>query len=120
MDLPPYDHRRIDLRSLAMHRAIAGKLLAGDLRPIKIGLRNIEHWTPTAGRSIPYLVQWREILSKPPEEIAALIVEDSEKMAALRQASPFAGALTPKERWRIYDAYPVGTHHSGFRDHQRR
>jgi hypothetical protein len=113
MELSPHDHRRIDLRSLAMHRAIAAKLLAGDLSPIEIGLRNLDRWTPTAGRSTHYLDQGREILIKPPKEIAALIVEESERMTALRQASPFAGALTPKERWRIYDAYSTGTHHSG-------
>ena len=31
--------------------------------------------------------------------------EDSEPMRALRQATPFAGILTPTERWAIYDEF---------------
>ncbi len=31
--------------------------------------------------------------------------EDSEPMRALRQATPFAGILTPNERWAIYDDF---------------
>jgi len=40
-------------------------------------------------------------------------VEDSEKMTAMRQAGPFAGVLSPKERWEIYDAFAVGTSDTG-------
>ena len=30
------------------------------------------------------------------------MVEESERMTAMRQTSPFAGLLTPRERWAIY------------------
>lgn len=29
-------------------------------------------------------------------------------MPAMRQNSPFAGVLTPKERWAIYDEFAAG------------
>jgi hypothetical protein len=40
---------------------------------------------------------------------AAAMVEESERMTAMRQANPFAGILTPRERWAIYDQFPSGT-----------
>ena len=101
-----------------MHRAIAVKLRQGP-EPIEIARRNLDRWAPTAGRSRPYLEQWRAILELPPDEIAALIEEDSERMTALRQSNPFAGVLTPRERWRIYDAFAIGTYHQSVGDDSR-
>ena len=99
-----------------MHRAIAAKLRCG-LEPIEIAIRNLDRWAPSANHSAPYLEQWRKILALPVEEIAALLEEDSERMAALRQASPFAGVLSPQERWSIYDTFAIGTYHPGSGDH---
>ena len=96
-------HARIDARSLAMHRAIAAKLIA-EPGLLAIAQDNIERWTATAGRSQPYLDAWRELLAKPTAELAARIQEDSEMMRSMRQTSPFAGVLSPRERWEIYDA----------------
>jgi hypothetical protein len=105
-------HGRIDARSLAMHRAIAAKLRASP-ELLSIATDNLRRWQGTAGRSQPYLTAWAEILARPAEEVLDLIQQDSESMRAMRQASPFAGVLSPKERWAIYDAYAVGTYHSG-------
>lgn len=87
-----------------MHRAIAVKLRT---TPELLGIAhdNLRNWTATAGRSQPYLEAWRELLSRPLAELLHLIEEDSESMRALRQSSPFAGVLSPKERWEIYDAF---------------
>jgi len=41
-----------------------------------------------------------------------LVQEDRETMRAMRQSSPFAGVLLPKERWEIYDAFAVGARDS--------
>ncbi len=100
-------HQRIDRRSLALHRAIADKLRA-DPTLLSIAVENIERWSQTAGRSQPYWDAWREILQLPLPEILELLVEDSGRMAAMRQATPFAGVLTPAERWAIYDAFAEG------------
>ena len=103
-------HRRIDARSLALHRAIAGKLRAN---PPLIGIahQNLDRWSAASGRSQPYWDAWREILSRPLEEILSVMVEDSEKMTAMRQAiarisssseaRPFwALSPTPRRSWR--------------------
>lgn len=100
-------HERIDSRSLAMHRAIAVKLRASpDL--LAIAHDNLRRWPDSAGRSQPYLDDWAEVLARPIEELLVLIQEDSESMRAMRQASPFARVLSPKERWEIYDTFAVG------------
>ena len=105
-------HARVDARSLAMHRAIAAKLIA-DPRLLDVARDNIERWSATAGRSQPYLDAWRKLLSSPLLELATIIQEDSELMRAMRQTSPFAGVLSPRERWEIYDTFAVGTSDPG-------
>ena len=97
-------HRRIDARSLAMHRAIAAKLRA-DPSLLAIAHDNLERWSKERGRSQPYWDAWREILKRPLEEVLAIMVEDSERMTAMRQSNPFPGILTPQERWAIYDQF---------------
>jgi hypothetical protein len=64
-------------------------------------------------RSQRYFEQWQRILAKPFDELLATIVQDSEQMTAMRQCTPFAGVLTPRERWSIYDAFAAGTRDSG-------
>jgi hypothetical protein len=98
-------HWRIDRRSLALHRAIADKLRE-DPALLDVARDNLDRWSRAAGHSQPYWDAWREILDHPIEEVLDLIVEDSEKMTAMRQASPFAGVLSPTERWAIYERFP--------------
>lgn len=99
-------HQRIDRRSLEMHRAIASKLRA---HPALLGIavENLDRWSASAGRSQPYFEAWREILSRPLHEVLALLEEDSERMNAMRQATPFAGVLEPEERWAIYSQFEL-------------
>jgi predicted NAD/FAD-dependent oxidoreductase len=94
-------HQRIGQRSLAMHRAIADKLRANPAL-IEIARANLKHWSLAQPRSKTYWDAWAEILSRPLPEILDVLVEESEKMNALRQTSPFAGVLEPAERWAIY------------------
>lgn len=108
--MPPgcFGHDRIERRSLALHRAIAAKLRQ-DPGLLSIAFDNLNRWSQTAGRSQPYLDTWREILAQPLEPLLQQIVEDSPRMTDLRQSSPFAGVLHPKERWHIYDTFESGT-----------
>lgn len=95
-----------------MHRAIAAKLrVTPEL--LAIAHDNIRRWSATAGRSQPYLDAWKQLLAKPLEELLELMVQDTEQMRAMRQTAPFAGVLTPKERWAIYDAFATGACDSG-------
>jgi len=100
-------HQRIDRRSLALHRAIAAKLLANP-ELLEIARANLDRWSLAGGRSQPYWDAWREILKRPLPELLQLIVEESERMTAMRQATPFAGVLEPAERWAIYAEFEQG------------
>ena len=100
-------HERIDQRSLALHRAIAEKLRADPSR-VEVARENLDRWSQRSGRSQPYLDAWRALLSHPIEELLTSIVEESERMTALRQATPFAGVLSPAERWAIYARFERG------------
>lgn len=95
-----------------MHRAIAAKLLATP-GLVAIAHDNLTRWKVSAGRSKPYSDAWVELLAKPIGDLAALIQQDNDFMRAMRQNSPFAGILSPRERWEIYDAFAVGASDSG-------
>jgi hypothetical protein len=107
MGLSLQGHGRIDRRSLALHRAIAEKLRANPTL-LAIAHDNLDRWSLVGGRSQPYWDAWREILDRPLGEVLDLMLEDNERMTALRQATPFAGILTPKERWAIYERFGQG------------
>jgi len=102
---------RLERRSLELHRAIAAKLRAQP-ELLAIAHENIQRWSAQGGRSQPYLDTWRVILERPLEEILQVIAEDSPRMTSLRQSSPFAGVLDPRERWHVYDTFEFGTHHT--------
>lgn len=110
-------HDRIERRSLELHRAIAAKLRTN---PELLGIArdNLDRWSQARGRSQPYLNTWREILDRPLDEILRLIVEDTPRMTELRQSTPFAGVLEPRERWKVYDTFESGTHHSSSGNHR--
>jgi hypothetical protein len=101
MSVPLRGHQRIDRRSLELHRAIAAKLRT---HPELIGIArdNLARWSANESRSQPYWDAWREILERPLEEVLELLEEESERMTAMRQATPFAGVLEPAERWAVY------------------
>jgi hypothetical protein len=102
----PYsDHRRADLRSLAMHTLIARKL-ARTPGLIAEARANLKRWGERWGDDTPaWLEEWQAILERPWMEVAAFITELSPRATRLRQSSPFVGVLTPQERKRIYDAF---------------
>ena len=99
------DHRILDARSLTMHCRIARKI---DANPalLEIPKRNLKRWRQNrAGPIAMYLCEWQQILNKPWPEVAAFITSFSDDAVRLRQSSPFAGVLTPKDRKQVYDAF---------------
>ena len=52
-----------------------------------------------------YAQQWARLLALPLDELATALVDPSENARALRQVTPFAGALPPRERWAIWREY---------------
>ena len=93
-------HRLAEERSLAYHRALAARI---DLEPalLERARAKVAAWL-AEGRSPFYARAWEQVLSAPVESVARFLVSDTEEARALRQATPFAGALEPRERWRIW------------------
>jgi hypothetical protein len=94
-------HRLGEERSIAMHRAIARRL-PSEPALLEAARRRVEQWLATGAVHPDYARAWHAILNQPLERIALALVEESEDARALRQTSPFAGALEPRERWRIH------------------
>lgn len=99
-------HERIDQRSIALHRAIAEKLRENP-ELMQVAQDNLMRWMARETRSMPYFEAWQALLSRPADQLLPLLTEDSECMRAMRQATPFAGVLTPQERWAIYAQFPI-------------
>ncbi|HVS66769.1 MAG TPA: hypothetical protein VMT85_25060 [Thermoanaerobaculia bacterium] len=94
-------HRRAEIRSLALHAEVVRRLRE---RPALIdeARRRLERWAASGAVAAPYVEAWTEALEQAPEELYAQLVADDEEARALRQCSPFAGVLTPTERWAIW------------------
>ena len=104
------DHRRLDERSLALHRLIAEKVWA-DPALLDKARDNLRRWQQTEGSPKLALAEWEQILSGPTDQIAQFLTEESERATRLRQSSPFAGVLTDAERKAIYESFSTRTYH---------
>jgi hypothetical protein len=54
------------------------------------------------GRDVHYARLWQALLAGPVERLREVLVAETEEARALRQSTPFAGAIEPRERWRIW------------------
>ncbi|MBI2945154.1 MAG: hypothetical protein HYY25_13225 [Candidatus Wallbacteria bacterium] len=94
-------HRLAEERSLELHREIARRLLV-DPRVLAAARERVGQWCSTGSVAPHYAQGWRQLLAEPPEEIVRRITDPSEEARALRQVTPFAGLIAPRERWRIW------------------
>jgi hypothetical protein len=89
--------------SLELSRAIASRL-ADHPEWIEMARANLDRWEQSNTHA-PGLVrcyqEWRDLLGLPLETIRGLLVEESDNARRLRQSSPFAGSLAPREVWEI-------------------
>ncbi len=93
-------HQLVEERSLWLHRAVAEKA-RHDSGILSRARKRVEGWLRDESVHPRYAEAWRAVLSSEPEEILNQLVDPGEAMRALRQCSPFAGVLEPRERWRI-------------------
>lgn len=94
-------HRLAEKRSLALHRAIADKLVS-DPRILECARRRVRSWLDSGEVARYYAEAWNQVLSRALTEIREFLSEESERAHALRQVTPFAGAIDPRTRWRIW------------------
>jgi hypothetical protein len=99
-------HQFLDWVNLNLHREIATRLRADAGAVIERARQNIQRWKPAHAGTISEsaLAEWENLLAtKSPEELIAIITEDSDEGQRLRQSTPFTGILTQAERdelWR--------------------
>lgn len=98
--MPVDPHRLAELRSLAFHRAVAEKIRTDPAVLERARLRASK--AAGSGRSANAAREWEEILSGSLASICDFLVDPSERATRLRQSTPFAGAIPPRERWRIW------------------
>ena len=100
---------REEQRSLAYHEAVR-ELLSTDeaeiLRIAKQNLRKMKQMHPHATRLFNL---WRAWLDLPVPTLRALIVEQSELAADMRQVTPFAGVLSAEKRMEILKRFSAGS-----------
>jgi hypothetical protein len=96
-------HRLAELRSIALHVAIGQELLR---RPalVEESRRRVRSLYLEGKLAVLYRDEWLAVLALPIDQIVAFLQEDSERACAMRQATPFAGIISPRERWRIWRA----------------
>lgn len=94
-------HKLAEERSLAYHREVA-KLLRDDPSLLARARVRLDQWIAENGRSAHYARRWREKLEAPLAELLEQLVDPSQDARAMRQATPFAGFVEPRQRWRIW------------------
>ena len=97
-------HQARERTSLEIHRVVAERLLADPEAVLGLARGNLLRWMERHGDG-PLLAcyqEWLELLEKlSPPEVADLIVSEGEEPDRLRQISPFAGVLGPRELWSL-------------------
>jgi hypothetical protein len=99
--LPVSDHARNERLSLAYHRAVVGAMRQ-DPSVLDRARARVAAWGETGSVHSFYVEAWQRVFEGSADEMAALLLDEGERATALRQVSPFAGVLSPRERWAIW------------------
>ena len=93
-------HRLAEARSLAYHRLVADRLAAEPaiLTRARARVAQLLQQTPPPY----YALQWAERLAGKLPALQDFLVDPGEEAVELRQSTPFAGAIDPRERWRLW------------------
>jgi excisionase family DNA binding protein len=99
--------RRDELRSLWLHRAVAGKVVADPERAVRLARRNLARLRAAhpRGQAARRLGEWERLLDGSVESLLDVLTGRSHQSVELRQNSPFAGLLTERERARVMNAF---------------
>lgn len=92
-------HLELDDRSRALHVLVAEKIRQDPAR-LDHARTILARWRATVcANTQPHMLEWERILGSSTDEILAIAVENSQRGDALRQCSPLACVLSPRERW---------------------
>jgi hypothetical protein len=94
-------HELAEARSLALHQAVAERLRE-EPELISKARERVASWRRTGAVAPVYAEAWAELLANDLESLLAVLADPGERARALRQVTPFAGAIDPRRRWRIW------------------
>lgn len=94
------EHDLRERESIAMHRLVAERVLA-DPQLVQNAIARVTRLQSCGQLDERIASQWLALLCQDVQRIAEALGEDSERMRAMRQSSPFAGVLSARERWAI-------------------
>lgn len=90
--------RREELRSLWLHRAVAGKVVMDPDRAIATARRNIGRLRDIQPRASAWLDAWDQVLDAGSERVLQTLTSTSREAIDLRQNTPFVGLLSDHEQ----------------------
>ena len=99
-------HRAAELRSIAYHRAIAARLVDEPAVLLRAQTR-VAEWARTGSTHPHWVATWQRLLALPVPALIEALVDAGEAMTAARQSTPFAGALSTRERWALWRSVPA-------------
>lgn len=99
---------REDQRSLAYHRAVAEKLREDPVAMIVRAEHTLKKTRAQHPGTRPLCNRWQTWLELPLEELLTRMLDPGILARDMRQVTPFAGVLTPKERVRILKQFRHG------------
>lgn len=93
---------REDRRSLALHEAIAQRLIEDPVAVLESARRTLDLMLERHPGAAHLLAEWDAILYRPVSEIEDVLLDPRPKARELRHVTPFAGILSPAERAEVY------------------
>jgi transcriptional regulator with XRE-family HTH domain len=93
---------REDRRSLDLHRLVAARLRERPDDVVSRARRNVAHMSRLNPGARRLLNEWRRAFDGPVEDLLDLLVDPRPRARELRHVSPFAGVLSPAERWSVH------------------
>jgi transcriptional regulator with XRE-family HTH domain len=96
---------REDLRSLAYHMAIIGKLKIAKASILTKARKNLEAMAKSHPHGAPLFKRWRQWLDFPLDDLINLCLDPGLLARDMRQVTPFAGVLNAKERLHVIKGF---------------
>lgn len=93
-------HELADQRSLLLHREVARRLRADPTIAVR-GQARVEEWARDNKAHASYIDDWRNVFQQGIPAILQVLEDPGERGQAMRQVSPFAFVLAPRERWNL-------------------
>ncbi len=93
-------HELADQRSLLLHREVARRLRI-DSTIATTARARVEAWARNGQTHPAYVEGWRRLFAEGLPAVIEALEDPGARGQALRQVSPFAFVLGPRERWQL-------------------